>query len=104
MNNALMDSGRIMFFHFPLGSQRRAGVFKDFFWKGQDLKKLTIKGNEVVFDQRVSCQNVLIDRNPKESADFIIAIEGHAASIPYDDQKKIEQKFMVIETGKEAIT
>ena len=45
------------------------------------MKKLSIKGNEVFFDQRVSCQNILLDGNPKESADLIMTINYYGFQI-----------------------
>ena len=70
-----MDSCGVMLFHFFLVRQRLGGRYH-LFREGQNLKELAIKGDQIFFDQSVSCQDVIIDSNPQKIADPVIAIKG----------------------------
>jgi hypothetical protein len=59
------------------------------------LEQKPVKGNEVLGDECVPGQDVFIQCEPKQGADFIIAVIGKPPAVGYQDEKEIEQQFML---------
>jgi hypothetical protein len=59
----LMDGGRVVFLHIRLVFQSCAARDNGLVGKREDLKKMAVKGDQIVVDQSVSGDNVLIDGN-----------------------------------------
>ena len=74
-----------------------------FLGKRQHLKQMPIKCDEVFFDQRISSIGVLIGEDSKDGADLVVAVVGEAISIGDEHQEHVEQQFMMIEAGPEAV-
>jgi hypothetical protein len=63
----------------------------------QDLEVATVKGDEVLFNEPVPCQEELVDRDSQKGAHLVIGVKRQAVSVGHEDQKQVEQKFTVSE-------
>lgn len=63
--------------------------------QGQDLEVTTVKGDEVLFNEAVPCQNELVDRDSQNGAHLFIRVKRQAVSVGHEDQEHVEQKFTV---------
>jgi hypothetical protein len=99
--NLLVYGGGVFFLHLLFSFERS--------WLGsapgqrEDLKGAAVKGDEVLVNEPVPCQDKLIDRDSQKGADFVIAVERQAETIAYEHQEQVEGKFMVAEGVEKAI-
>jgi hypothetical protein len=67
------------------------------------LKETAIKSNEIFFNEFIPGEDVLINRDTKKRADFIIAVIGESFTICHYSQEEVEQKLMVIKATEKPI-
>ena len=67
------------------------------------LKKMTVKGDQVFFDEPVSGRQVVVEGEAKQRTDFVVAVVRQAVSVRDQDEKDIEQAFVLVQAAPEAI-
>lgn len=98
-----MDGRRIVLRHVVPGFEKFLGAGKGFFWKGEDLEAVAVEGEKIMFDQRISSQDVVVDPQVKDRADLVIAVKGDAVSIGCEREEEIEDNLVVGEALEEAV-
>jgi hypothetical protein len=98
----LPDCGRIRRFHVVTGFEQSGGLMHRGFRQGEDLEKGAVKGNQVFIYQLVTDKNIVIYRKTEQRADLVIVVIGKSLAVGYKHQKKIQEQFILGETGKEA--
>jgi hypothetical protein len=104
MNNELTDSSRIPLFILvlcPYGLRRWKSTALG---KGEDLEQVAIKGDEILCNQGISGKKVLIEREPQQGADLIVAVVRQTTAICHEHQKQVEQQLLMGEALKESIS
>jgi len=66
-------------------------------------KKVPSKAKEILVDQAVSGQDVFINADGQQGTYFIVRIEGKSLSVSDQDKEKIQEQFMMTETGPETM-
>jgi hypothetical protein len=65
--------------------------------KRENLESATVKGDEVLFNEPVPCQDELIDADSQKGAHLVIGVKRQAVSVGDEHQEQVEQKFTVTE-------
>jgi hypothetical protein len=102
-NDKLTDSGGIVFGEVLLGFKRRGPFSRSVLGEGEDLVEVSIKSDQIFFDQCVSGPEILIETEAQRGTDFIIAVVGQAVTVGGQDQKQVEKELMMGEGVKEAL-
>lgn len=84
---------------FEKFSRARDGLFG----KGEDLETVSVEGEKVMFDQRISSQDVVVDWQVKDRADLVIAVKGDTVSVGCEGEEEVEDHLVVGEALQEAI-
>jgi len=71
--------------------------------KGENLEGATVKGDEVLFNELIPCQDELVDRDPQKGAHLVIGVKSQAVSVGDEHQEKIEHKLTVGEGVEKAL-
>jgi hypothetical protein len=69
----------------------------------EHLKEVAIKGEEVLLDERITGDEVVIERELQQGTYLIEAVVGQAVAVGHQDQKDVQQQLMVREAGPKAI-
>jgi len=100
-DNLLVYGGRVFFLHVLFSFER------GWPWpapgQGEDLEGAAVKGDEVLVNEPVPCQDKLIDRDSHKGADCVIAVKRQAVTVAHQHQEQVEGTFMVGEGGEKAI-
>ena len=72
-------------------------------WQREHLKEVPIKCNEVLFNERMTRDEVVIQGELQQRTNLIEAVVGQAMTISHQDEKHLEQECMLAETAPEAI-
>jgi hypothetical protein len=71
--------------------------------QGEHLEKLSVKGDEIFFQELISGLKVIFHGNPEQRADFVITIEREPIPVSRQDQKEIEEQLLMVEAHQEAV-
>jgi hypothetical protein len=100
----VVDGGRVFSFHVFPGSQDRWGQMLRPFRKGEHLKDAAVESDKILLDQLISGLEVLIEAHLQERAKLVVAVKGKAMTIGDQNQKEIEQQFMMGKSAPEPIS
>jgi hypothetical protein len=67
------------------------------------LEEVAVKGDEVLVDQTIASHHVVIEREAKQGAQFIVAVVGQTVSVRHQNEKDIEQAFGLAQATPEAM-
>jgi hypothetical protein len=98
----LPDCGKVKCFHVVLVFEQPGGLLYSDLRQGEDLEKVAVKGNQVLFYQLVADNDVVIQRKTEQRADLVIVVIGKSLAIGHKHQEKIHEQFILGEAGKKA--
>jgi hypothetical protein len=64
---------------------------------------MAVKSDQVFFDEPVSGRQVVVKGEAKQRADFVVAVVRQAVPVRDQDEKDIEQAFVLAQAAPEAI-
>ena len=73
------------------------------FRKGEHLEDAAVESDKILLDQLISGFEVVIEAHLQERAKLVVAVEGKAMTIGDQDQKEIEQQFMMGKSAPEPV-
>jgi hypothetical protein len=92
-DNLLVDGGGVFVPHLFFSSDG------SWLWsipgQRENLECAAVKGDEVLFDEPIPCQDELIDRDSQKGAHFVIGVKRQAVPVGHEHQEQVEQKFTV---------
>jgi len=90
--------------HIIRGLEQTDGGKEGGFREGEHLKEVSVKGNQIFGNEGVSCLDIFIQAEVKQSDDPVIAVEGNPEAVANQGEEEIEEEFMVGEALPEAIS
>jgi hypothetical protein len=100
----VVDSGRVFSFHVFPGFQDRWGQMLWPLRKGEYLEDAAVESDKILLDQLISGLEVIIEAHLQKGAKLVVAVEGKAMTIGNQDEKEIEQQFMMGKSAPEPVT
>ena len=100
----VVDGGRVFSFHVFSGFQDRRGQMLRPFRKGEHLEDAAVESDKILLDQLISGFEVVIEAQLQERAKLVVAVKGKAMTIGDQNQKEIEQQFMMGKSAPEPIS
>jgi hypothetical protein len=100
----LPDGGRVGLCHVRRAVERSGRLAHGCEWQREHLKEVTIKRNEVLLDESIAGKEVVIQGKLQQRTYLVETVVGQTVAISDQDQKHLEEKFMLAETAPEAIT
>src|SRR6266540_71180 len=89
------DRRRVGLFHLRWTLQRSWPLAHRCGWQREDLKEVSIKGDEVLVEEGIAGHDVVIQRKLQKRTDLIVAIVRQAVSVRDQDEKHIQQELML---------
>jgi hypothetical protein len=66
--------------------------------KRENLESETVKGDEVLFNEPIPCQDELVDADSQKGAHLVIGVKRQAVSVGHEHQEQVEQKLTACES------